>query len=522
MEHEKKQHVTEKSSGSFFKDPWKMGMALLIILLVAYIATKPETPQQTPSGGNNQTGGNVTTPTAKLSIELFVMSQCPYGVQAESSMKKVIDGFKGDVNLSLHFIANDLGNGSFSSLHGANEVAEDLRQVCIMKYYPAKFLDYLTCVDNDYTNAGSAWEGCASSSQMDTNTIRQCSTGAEGSGLLSENIQRTKALQIDSSPTIYLDNKPYTGGRDNVTMTRAICGIVTGSDVCKNLPPAVNVKLTIVNDGSCILCDTSGIESTLRSMISNLTITTVNYSSDEGKALLQQYNATGVPLYIFDSSIGQDSSYSSLSRYLQQSGSTYMLMVQPVKFLDMMEQSGTLQLFVMSHCPYGTMAEKAVKELTDAVPDLKFGGLYFIATDLGNGTFSSLHGADEVAEDLRQVCIAKYYPGKIMNYTVCIAADYTHSGDIWQNCSSTNGMDTAKIEACSIGDEGKALLKDNIALSNSLGIYSSPTLLLDNNTVFSSVSAEQMKQVVCAYNPAMNGCNKTLSGASNASTGGCG
>ncbi|MCX6776534.1 MAG: thioredoxin domain-containing protein [Candidatus Micrarchaeota archaeon] len=521
MEHEHK-HVTEKKhSSNFFKDPLKVGMALIIILLVAYIAAKSETPQQPPSGGNNQTGMNATS-TAKLSIELFVMSQCPYGVQAESSVKKVIDEFKGDVNLSLHFIATDLGNGSFSSLHGANEVAEDLRQVCIMKYYPAKFLDYLTCVNNDYANVGSVWEGCASSSQMDTNTIRQCSTGAEGSGLLRENIKRTQALQIDSSPTIYLNNKSYTGGRDNVTMTRAICGIVTGSDVCKNLPLAVNVKLTIVNDDTCILCDASGIETTLSGMISNLTITTVNYSSDEGKALLQQYNASGLPLYVFSSSIEQDSSYSSLSRYLQKSGSTYMLLVQPVKLLNMVEQSGTLQLFVMSHCPYGTMAEEAVKELTDAVPDLKFGGLYFIATDLGNGTFSSLHGADEVAEDLRQVCIMKYYPSKIMNYTVCIAADYTHSGDIWQNCSSKNGIDAAKIGACSTGNEGNTLLKSNIALSNTLGIYSSPTLLLNNNTLFNSVSAEQMKQVVCAYNPAMSGCNTTLSGTTTAPSGGCG
>ncbi|MCX6775279.1 MAG: hypothetical protein NT130_00290 [Candidatus Micrarchaeota archaeon] len=523
MEHGDKKHVTEKNpSGSFFKDPWKMGMALLIVLLLVYIATKPETPQQPPSGGNNQTGGNAVTPTAKLSIELFVMSQCPYGVQAETSVKKVIDGFKGDVNLSLHFIANDLGNGTFSSLHGANEVAEDLRQVCVMKYYPNKFLDYLTCVNNDYTNVGSVWEGCASSSQIDTNTIRQCSTGDEGSRLLSENIKRTQALSIGSSPTVYLNNKPYTGGRDNVTMTRAICNILTDSDVCKSLPPAVNVKLTIVNDESCILCDTIGIEESLKTYIFNLTVTKVSYSSDAGKVLLQQYNASAVPLYIFDSSIEQDSSYSTLSGYLQNVGSTYMLMVQPVKFLNMAEQNNTIQLFVMSQCPYGTMAERAVKELSDAIPDLKFSGLHFIANDLGNGTFSSLHGANEVAEDLRQVCVMKYYPQKILSYVVCIAADYTNAAGIWQNCSSADSMDIAKIEGCATGDEGKALMKDNIELSNSLGIYSSPTLLLNNNTLFSSVSAEQMKQVVCAYNPAMNGCNKTLSGAENAPTGGCG
>jgi len=521
MEHEKKKNTEKTPSGSFFKDPWKVSMAVIIILLVVYIATKPETPQQPPGGGNNQTNVNTTTP-ARLSIELFVMSQCPYGVQAEGNVKNVIDKFGGDVNLSLHFIANDNGDGTFSSLHGANEVAEDLRQVCIMKYYPAKFLDYLACVNKNYANAASVWESCASGSQMDANVIRQCSTGDEGSELLSENIKRTQALGIGSSPTIYLDNKQYTGGRDDAAMTRAICGILTDSDVCKSLPPTVNVKLTIVNDDTCLLCDSTGITSSLQSMIYNLSVREISYSSDEGRALLQQYNASGLPLYVFDSSIEQDSSYSTLSMYLQKSGSTYMLMVQPVKLLNMVRQNDTIQLFVMSQCPYGTMAEKAVKELTDAIPDLKFGGLYFIATDLENGSFSSLHGANEVAEDLRQVCIMKYYPEKILNYTVCIAADYANAASIWQNCSSADGMDIAKVEGCATGDEGKALLKDNIALANTLGIYTSPTLLLDNDTLFNSVSAEQMKQVVCAYNPAMSGCNETLSGASNAATGGCG
>ena len=522
MEHEKKKVSEGGSSGSFLADPLKVGMALLIILLLAYIATKPE-PPQVVNAGNNQTGGNVKPTPAKLSIELFVMSQCPYGVQAEDNAKKVIDKFQGDVNLSLYFIADQNTDGTFTSLHGANEVAEDLRQVCVMKYNPDKFLGYLACVNKNYTIVGQVWEGCASSNQIDTSVIKQCSQGSEGNVLLSNNIQKSKQLQIGSSPTIYLSGKQYTGGRDERTMTRAICGVITNSSVCENLPPEVNVKLTVVNDDSCVLCDASGIENSLKGMIYNLTIKEVSYSSDEGKALLQRFNETGVPMYVFDSSIEQHSTYSTLSNYLQKSGSYYLLMVQPVKLLNMTEQNDTIELFVMSQCPYGTMAEQALNEVLGAIPGLKFGGLHFIANDLGNGSFSSLHGANEVAEDLRQVCVMRYYPNKIMNYTVCIAANYSNAGGIWQSCCSSMGIDTSRIEGCATGDEGKTLLKNNIEVSNSLGIYSSPTLLMNNNTLFSSVTADQMKQVVCAYNPALSGCNKTLSGAgTTAPSGGCG
>jgi hypothetical protein len=168
---------------------------------------------------------------------------------------------------------------------------------------------------------------------------------------------------------------------------------------------------------------------------------------------------------------------------------------------------------------YGTTAEKATKEVLDALPDLKFDGLHFVADDLGNGTFSSPQGPNEVAEDLRQVCVMEYYPEKLMNYTLCIDADYNNSMSIWQNCSSTNGINTSKIQTCSTGEEGKTLLSDNLALTSSLGIYASPTILLNNNTVVNGnyiTSAELIKEVVCVYNPVMSGCNRTLSGAGTA------
>jgi hypothetical protein len=87
-------------------------------------------------------------------------------------------------------------------------------------------------------------------------------------------------------------------------------------------------------------------------------------------------------------------------------------------------------------------------------------------------------------------------------------------------------MDAAKIGSCSTGDEGKTLLSENIQLANSMGIQSSPTILMNNNTIFNAVYAEQIRQMVCGNNPALNGCNKTLSGPSNTGTttpsGGCG
>jgi hypothetical protein len=180
---------------------------------------------------------------------------------------------------------------------------------------------------------------------------------------------------------------------------------------------------------------------------------------------------------------------------------------------------------VMSWCPYGTMAEKALNELLNAMPGVNFIGVHFIASDSGNGSFSSLHGQGEVEEDLRQVCVMKYYNNNYFKYMLCIDANASNSANIWQSCASSNSIDVAKIGNCSTSSEGASLLSSNIALSNSLGIQSSPTFILNNDTIFNSISADQLRQVICSYSPALVGCNKTLSGASSSGTapsGGCG
>ncbi|MBU4246166.1 MAG: GILT family protein, partial [Nanoarchaeota archaeon] len=67
-------------------------------------------------------------------VQLFVMSQCPYGVQAENAIKPVLDTLKDKISFELRFIANQKADGTFSSLHGQAEVDENVRQLCAAKY----------------------------------------------------------------------------------------------------------------------------------------------------------------------------------------------------------------------------------------------------------------------------------------------------------------------------------------------------------------------------------------------------
>lgn len=101
----------------------------------------------------------------------------------------------------LHFLAIEKGN-SFDAKDGPFETEEYLRGVCVQKYYPAKFWDYLDCRSK---NANSSWwEDCLSGVEL--SKIKTCARGPEGAKLLKENIALGENLQIMFGPVYLLNN----------------------------------------------------------------------------------------------------------------------------------------------------------------------------------------------------------------------------------------------------------------------------------------------------------------------------
>jgi predicted DsbA family dithiol-disulfide isomerase len=146
-------------------------------------------------------------------LDVFVMSQCPYGVQALNSMKEVLDTFKGNVDFSVHYIAGyDQATGKFNSLHGQGEVDEDKRELCAMKYYPDnyKYMDYILCRNKDIKSTD--WQKCATDNGMDAAKLKTCSEGDEGNNLLMGDLKIAESLEIGGSPTWLANNKYQFSG----------------------------------------------------------------------------------------------------------------------------------------------------------------------------------------------------------------------------------------------------------------------------------------------------------------------
>jgi 5'-nucleotidase len=95
----------------------------------------------------------------------------------------------------------------FDAEKGGLEVEDCLRAVCVEKYFPGRFWDYISCRAK---NSGSSWwEDCAEG--LDTSQIKTCARGAEGKGLLKANTALNRELKVMHGPTYLTDNRQIFG-----------------------------------------------------------------------------------------------------------------------------------------------------------------------------------------------------------------------------------------------------------------------------------------------------------------------
>lgn len=154
-------------------------------------------------------------------LELFVMSQCPYGVMAETS---VFDAEKGKLlppglNVEVHFIGDakkdDKGEWVFSSLHGEAEWQENARQIFIARKFPEKFRAYLAERNRDITSAD--WEKAAKTAGVDAAAVDK--GFEEAKNMLAEDFAVSSALGISTSPSFVLNGRSFLVGIGELTKT---------------------------------------------------------------------------------------------------------------------------------------------------------------------------------------------------------------------------------------------------------------------------------------------------------------
>ena len=160
----------------------------------------------------------------KGKLDLFIMSQCPFGVGMLPSVDIFLDHLGRNsqkVDFKLHFIGQEV-DGVLDSMHGDSEIEEDLRMVCAQELYPEKyrFMEYLKCRAKRYHS--SEWEECVPK-WMNKAKLKKCAEGERGHKLLLKSFELAGDVLFTGSPSWMLNNHMEIEGRSAVAILAAFC-----------------------------------------------------------------------------------------------------------------------------------------------------------------------------------------------------------------------------------------------------------------------------------------------------------
>ncbi len=188
-----------------------------------------------------------------------------------------------------------------------------------------------------------------------------------------------------------------------------------------------------------------------------------------------------------------------------------------------------LKAFVMSFCPYGLQMLRILNNVVKNIPELKSNiEVYYIVSkglesNCYNG-FCSMHGREEVKEDLYQVCIREKYPEKYWNYINCYINasninSYEEALKHGQECinKTFTQEEIEEISNC-FNNEATQLINKDVEEVSNYGITGSPTLVLNeerlNEFLFGGRSSEAIKKAICcSFTKKPEFCNTNLSTA---------
>jgi protein-disulfide isomerase len=159
-----------------------------------------------------------------------------------------------------------------------------------------------------------------------------------------------------------------------------------------------------------------------------------------------------------------------------------------------------LELFIMTHCPYGTQSEKALipaYNLLKNKADITVRFVHYF-----------MHGDVEEQETYNQLCIREEQPAKFWDYLSC----FLEAGDT-ESCLTKVGVDKTKLSTC-LTTKAKEYYAADSVLSNQYGVQGSPTFILNGVQASVSRSPDAVKSAICsAFTTSPSECSQTLSTA---------
>ncbi|MEM4641291.1 MAG: hypothetical protein QXW65_02120 [Candidatus Pacearchaeota archaeon] len=161
-------------------------------------------------------------------MQVFIMSYCPYGLQILKGLLPVWREFQDKANIELRFVSY--------TMHGAKEEEENARMICIREEQNNKLLDYLEC----FVQTGNA-DQCLASSNIDKAKLNSCMS-QRYEKYFAEDKALNEKYNVRGSPTVIIDGREVSiYPRDPQSIANALC------DAFKTKPSECSKAFSTIN-----------------------------------------------------------------------------------------------------------------------------------------------------------------------------------------------------------------------------------------------------------------------------------
>lgn len=514
----------------------------------------------------------------EVNIDLFIMSMCPFGIQSEEVLLPIIKKLPEQFKLNIYFVASENSNrdnsevtekteqpvvpqparndeacinsevsssGRFSSLHGENEVIEDIRQLLILKYFKNQFIDYVLLRNKDIEKTDPAT--IMKSLGIDSDYIEKAVKSEEGESLLSENIKESKKRNISASPTLFVNGQLID---DRITFNRIYRNLCKHSPMgeCAAIPQCgsdkdcaskenmavacvnpetqdakciygehIPVKIAVITDQSLPVLMPESMIQTFKNLFPSAVLTVYDYKSEEGKDLLKKSAADFVPAIIFENKVESSVLFSHISQLLKKNEDLYVVKAEnlPNRFyINRPYKNKALELFVNSLSEnsirlenilladnrysftvnYNVIVNKKKKENQLLLQKSEDGSYKLAPTDFVYDLRSN-YGKEDLMEDIKQLCLSKYNPELISSYLRCFTNESLNHTPT-EKCFDFIIKNKDKINKCISQSDGIEMLAGNAVYSKNTEVNSDTAVLINNQILLQEFDFNMIYEIL--------------------------
>ena len=315
--------------------------------------------------------------------------------------------------------------------------------------------------------------------------------------------------------------------------------------------PTGNFVITILNDERCTECIQAAamVQQSLAEVFPDAEFMALDYSKEETKQIMEETGIATLPAVLFNSNVETQENYAQVQQYLEVAGDYQNLKIgssyDPTAeicdnslddtgnglidcedpdcvgmwYCDLEKQEvPKVELFVMSHCPYGTQIEKGILPVVETLGDKIDFELKFCDY--------AMHSEVELREQLTQYCIQEEQNDKFIAYLTCFLGE----GDS-ESCLTETSIDTDALDTCVANTDDEYKVMENFADQSTwkgsfptfnifkeevdeYGVGGSPTFVLNEVNVPTGRSAAALLTAICqGFTDKPDECNAELSTA---------